>query len=83
VKKLVPIRTALADKNLLGLVLEGESWSAWKAILIAAFGEELNREERRLFECLTKRANEPLQLVEMLVAIEWAGAAGKAAPRLS
>ena len=68
-KKLVPLRTALADKNLLGLILEGESWSAWKAILIAAFGEELNCEERRLFESLTKRAQEPLQLVEMLVAI--------------
>ncbi len=41
-KKLVPVRTALSDKNLLGSVLEGESWQAWKVLLTAAFGEELN-----------------------------------------
>ncbi len=68
-KKLVTMRAALSDPDLLGRFVEGESWAAWKALLIGMFGEELNRTERRLFERLTKRAQEPLQLVEIFVGV--------------
>jgi threonine/homoserine efflux transporter RhtA len=38
---LIPIRTALTDPGLLGQVLAGDSWQAWRVILIAAMGEQL------------------------------------------
>jgi hypothetical protein len=68
-KPLVSMRDALSDPGLLGNVLVGESWLIWHILLIAFAGEALNRAERRLFTKLTGRATEPLQLVEMLVAV--------------
>ena len=68
-KPLVSMRAALGDNGLLGNNLVGESWEGWRTLLIAAMGEALNRAERRLFTKLTGRATEPLQLVEMLVAV--------------
>jgi hypothetical protein len=69
VKPLVSMRRALEDQSLFGAVLGGESWAAWRTLLIACMGEELNREERRLFAALTKRPQEPHQLVECFVGI--------------
>ena len=40
-KALVTLRKALSDPELLGSVLEGESWSNWRTLLIAANGEPL------------------------------------------
>jgi hypothetical protein len=60
----IPLRKALSDPALLGGVLAGESWRAWRVILIAAMGEPLTDEERETFARLTGREREPLQRVE-------------------
>jgi hypothetical protein len=64
----VTLRDALDDPLLLGNVLHGESWSAWRTLLIAAMGEPLTDAERDIFKQLTQREREPLQRVEELVA---------------
>ena len=63
------IRRALTDEHLLGSSLAGDSWQAWRTLLIAAMGEELTPGERTLFTQLTGRATEPLTRVEELVAV--------------
>lgn len=68
-KKLLTARQALEDPAILGSAIAGPTWLAWRALLIAALGEELNREERRAFQALTRRAQEPLEVVEELIAI--------------
>lgn len=68
-KPLVSMRRAIEDQSLFGAVLGGESWAAWRTLLIACMGEALNREERLLFTALTKRPQEPRQLVECFVGI--------------
>jgi hypothetical protein len=65
----VPIRTALTDPKLLGNVLAGDSWRAWRTLLIAAMGEALSDDERETFKKLTGRQHEPGQRVEELCAI--------------
>ncbi len=65
----VSIREALSDPALLGGVLAGPSWQAWRVLLIAAMGEPLTEDERALFTALTGRAREPNRRVEELVAI--------------
>ena len=37
-KPTVTFRKALADKKLLGNILVGDSWRAWRTLLIAAMG---------------------------------------------
>jgi len=66
---LCPLRRALSDPKLLGTTLQGDSWAAWRALLIAAMGEALTPEERALFMQLTGREREPLQRVAELVAV--------------
>ena len=66
---IVLMRAALRDKDLFGPLLAGNSWAAWRVMLIAIMGEELTREERRIFKSLTKRAREPLQIAEAFVAV--------------
>jgi hypothetical protein len=61
----ITLRKALADRQLLGGALGGESWQAWRALLIAAMGEE----EREIFRKLTGREREPDQRVEELVCV--------------
>jgi hypothetical protein len=65
----VTIRKALADKALLGGVLAGDSWAAWRVLLIAAMGEALTDAERKTFTKLTGREREPLQRVEEMATI--------------
>ena len=57
--KLVSMRDALADPAYFGELLEGESWAAWRVLLIAICGEALSDGERYTFERLTGRAREP------------------------
>lgn len=68
-RPLETMREALTDPRLLGLALPGDSWLAWRVLLIAAMGEPLLDHERALFTELTGRESEPLQLVEELWAI--------------
>ena len=66
---LCTLRRALADPKLLGSVLSGDSWQAWRTLLIAAMGEELSDDERLIFKRLTGREREPLQRVSELTAV--------------
>lgn len=58
------MREGLADPQLLGGALPGDSWLAWRTLLIAAMGEALTADERELFTALTTREREPMQRVE-------------------
>ncbi len=63
-KPLVSMREALDDPHLFGDVLSGDSWQAWRVLLIAMMGERLTDDERPIFSHLTKRDHEPLMPVE-------------------
>ncbi len=65
-KRLVTMREALEDPALLGRALPGDSWLAWRVLLIASLGEPLTDEERPLFTALTGREREPLEPVDEL-----------------
>lgn len=58
------MRRALDDPQLLGGVLAGDSWAAWRTMLVAAAGEELTDDERETFAQLTGRNREPGERVE-------------------
>jgi hypothetical protein len=62
-RKLVTMREALADAAYFGEVFAGASLASWRALLIAALGEELTDGERELFEAVTSREREPLEPV--------------------
>jgi hypothetical protein len=63
--KAVSLRAALADDQLLGQALPGESWFAWRTLLIASMGEGLvSDEERAVFLKLTGRSEPPPQQVD-------------------
>jgi len=68
-KPKVTLRQALADPQLLGGMLAGDSWDGWRTLLIAAMGEALTDAERETFAKLTGRKREPLQRIEELVAV--------------
>jgi DNA invertase Pin-like site-specific DNA recombinase len=68
-KKNYTMRQALEDPDLLGTVLPGDTWKAWRIILIAAMGEPLTFWERRTFKRFTGRSREPGKMVEELVAV--------------
>lgn len=63
-RKLITMREALASPSYFGGLLAGDTWAAWRVLLIAIVGEELTPEERVVFEGLTGRASEPLEPVE-------------------
>jgi hypothetical protein len=65
----ISLRKALSDPKLLGSVLAGDSWRAWRVMLIAAMGEPLFDDERVTFTALTGRQREPLQRVEEMVVV--------------
>jgi hypothetical protein len=64
--KRVSLRTAFADPALLGPILGGDTWAAWRSILLASQGEALTDLEREAFKRLTNREREPLERVEEL-----------------
>jgi hypothetical protein len=68
----VSLRRALDDPALLGSVLPGPSWLAWRALLIATMGEPLIDVERDAFRRLTGRDQEPLERCE-----EFCGVVGR------
>ncbi len=68
-RPLISLRKALADPDLLAGVLPGDSWRAWRILLIAAMGEPLDDEERAIFKRLTDRESEPLERIEELWCI--------------
>src|SRR5579863_7930270 len=62
--KLLPMREALESPCFFAGLLGGDSWRAWRVLLIAMLGEELRENERALFESLTGREREPLEPLE-------------------
>jgi hypothetical protein len=52
-KPRVSMRAALGDDDLLGKALKGDSWSAWRTILIGVMGEALTPDEREVWRELT------------------------------
>src|ERR1700729_2174586 len=69
-KPLIAMRAALLDPALFGMVLDGDSWAAWRVLLIAICGEELATAERAIFESLTGREREPREPVEEALIIK-------------
>jgi hypothetical protein len=67
--QVVSLRRALSDPGLLGAVLAGESWHAWRSILLAAMGEPLEPDELDVFRRLTGRHVPPDSRVEELVVV--------------
>jgi hypothetical protein len=64
------MRQALSDSAILGDVLPGQSWFAWRCLLIASAGEPLiSDEERAAYARLTKRNDTPAAMIEALVAV--------------
>src|ERR1700683_2146045 len=63
-KAAVTMRAALEDPRLLGSILGGDSWRAWRVLLTAIMGEALTDDERAVFVSLTGRDKEPLELVD-------------------
>ena len=63
------LREALSDERLLGKALEGDSWHAWRTILLATLGEPLTDEELATFQAVTGREVAPKERCEELVAI--------------
>ena len=68
-RKLISMREALESGGYFGRLLDGVSWAAWRAVLIAAMGEALTEDERVIFKGLTGREREPLEPVEQLDAV--------------
>ncbi|TGR83606.1 hypothetical protein EN866_33820 [Mesorhizobium sp. M2D.F.Ca.ET.223.01.1.1] len=63
-KPLISMREALADPELFGTILAGDSWLPWRVLLVAMMGEPLTADERIIFTALTQREHEPLQPIE-------------------
>jgi hypothetical protein len=63
----VDIGQAITDPNLMGASFPRiESWETWLAVLKAAFGAPLNREERRAFESISGGRKSPDRRVREL-----------------
>jgi hypothetical protein len=63
------LRRALSNPKLLGTMLQGDSWQAWRVLLIAAMGERLTPAERVIFKQLTSREREPGERVNELAVV--------------
>jgi hypothetical protein len=62
----VTLRRALSDPELLGGVLAGPSWHAWRSLLLAANGEPLTDDELLAFTKYTGRVKAPERRVDEL-----------------
>jgi hypothetical protein len=63
----VDIAAAISDRNLLGESFPALStWETWFAVLKAAFGQPLNRKERRAFEAVSGGRKSPARRVREL-----------------
>ena len=68
-RKIITMREALESPAYFGTLLAGDSWQAWRVLLVAIVGEELTDEERVVFKGLTGRESEPLEPVEEFWAV--------------
>ena len=81
----VPIDVALGDRRLLGAALgDLATWTAWIAVLKAAYGRRLNERERKLFAQVAGGREPPTSKVKELVAVvSRRGGKGRAAGGLA
>lgn len=63
-KPITTIRRALEDPALLGGILPGDTWRAWRVLLVATMGEKLTAPERVIFKQFTGRDKEPSSRVD-------------------
>ncbi|MGE3993216.1 hypothetical protein [Pseudorhodoplanes sp.] len=63
-KPITTMRRALEDTALLGGILPGDTWRAWRILLIATMGEALTAPERATFKQFTGRETEPSSRVD-------------------
>jgi hypothetical protein len=68
-KPRISMRESLADPDIFGRILPGQSWYGWRCLLIAAAGEELTDDGRTEFRRLTGREREPGRMVRELICI--------------
>lgn len=73
-KKIVTMRAALTSPDYFGGpdMMGGDSWAAWRVLLMTIVGEPLTDDEREVFRSLTGRQNEPQAPVR-----EFTGAVGR------
>lgn len=64
VRKLVAMRETLESPDYFHGLIGGDSWAAWRVLLIAIMGEALTDAERVVFQELTGREHEPGEPVE-------------------
>ena len=62
----VTLRQALEDEALRGSTLAGNSWAAWRALLLGAMGEKLTKKELGIFTKFTGRDHSPSERVSEL-----------------
>lgn len=67
---LLTMREALTNPKIMGNAFAGPTWLAWRSLLIASRGEELNDEERQVFTELTQRHHEPLERVDEVCVLK-------------
>jgi hypothetical protein len=65
----VTMREALDDPALLGKALDGDSWQAWRVMLIALMGEPLTPAEMSIFTKFTGRKKAPQVMAKEFWAI--------------
>ena len=68
-RKIITMREALESPAYFGTLLAGDSWQAWRVLLVAIVGEELTEDERVVLKGLTGRESEPLEPVEEFWAV--------------
>jgi hypothetical protein len=68
-RKIITMREALESPAYFGALLSGDSWQAWRVLLVAIVGEELSEDERVVLKGLTGRDSEPLEPVEEFWAV--------------
>jgi hypothetical protein len=68
-KPLVTARKAFTTAGMLGTILDGPTWAAWRILIYAALGEGLTDEEWEIFIALTGRLRGPLTRVEEFWAV--------------
>jgi hypothetical protein len=62
-RPLISMRRALAEPDLLGEAIPGDTWRSWRVMLIALLGEPLDEEELSIFAELTGGRDAPLKPV--------------------
>jgi hypothetical protein len=75
----VTYRKAIRDRQLLGAVVDHSSYLAWDVLFLAALGEALTADERKIFKEFTRRDHEPGTRIEELIVVKGRRAGGSSA----